>query len=71
MTTDSRHNLPIAPNLLDRNFQPDQPNAVWASDITYIPTDEGWLYLAAVIDPVQPPSGGMEHAAPHANQSGG
>ena len=50
VTTDSRHNLPIAPNLLDRQFQPDQPNAVWTSDITYIPTDEGWLYLAAVID---------------------
>ena len=50
VTTDSRHNLPIAPNLLNRQFQPDQPNAVWTSDITYIPTDEGWLYLAAVID---------------------
>jgi len=50
VTTDSRHNLPIAPNLLDRNFQPEQPNAVWTSDITYIATDEGWLYLAAVID---------------------
>ena len=50
VTTDSKHNLPIAPNLLDRNFQPDQPNAVWTSDITYIQTDEGWLYLSAVID---------------------
>lgn len=50
VTTDSRHNLPIAANLLDRNFQPEQPNAVWASDITYIATDEGWLYLAAGID---------------------
>jgi transposase InsO family protein len=50
VTTDSRHNLPIAPNLLERNFQPEQPNAVWTGDITYIPTDEGWLYLAAVID---------------------
>ncbi len=50
LTTDSRHNLPIAPNLLDRNFQPEQPNAVWTGDITYIGTDEGWLYLAAVID---------------------
>jgi putative transposase len=50
VTTDSKHNLPIAPNLLDRDFQPQQPNAVWTSDITYIPTDEGWLYLAAVID---------------------
>ncbi len=50
VTTDSKHNLPIAPNLLDRNFQPEQPNTVWTGDITYIPTDEGWLYLAAVID---------------------
>jgi len=50
VTTDSKHNLPIAANLLDRNFQPEQPNAVWSGDITYIPTDEGWLYLAAVID---------------------
>jgi putative transposase len=50
VTTDSKHNLPIAPNLLDRNFEPEQPNAVWTGDITYIPTDEGWLYLAAVID---------------------
>lgn len=50
VTTDSKHNLPIAANLLDRNFQLEQPNAVWTSDITYIPTDEGWLYLAAVID---------------------
>ena len=50
VTTDSKHNLPIAPNLLDRNFQPEQPNAVWTGDITYIPTDEGWLYLAGVID---------------------
>ena len=50
VTTGSRHNLAIAPNLLDRQFQADQPNAVWTSDITYISTDEGWLYLAAVID---------------------
>ena len=50
VTTDSKHNLPIAPNLLARNFSPEAPNQVWASDITYIATDEGWLYLAAVID---------------------
>ena len=50
VTTDSKHDLPIAPNLLNRNFQPAQPNAVWSSDITYIQTAEGWLYLAAVID---------------------
>jgi putative transposase len=49
-TTDSKHNLPVAPDLLKRNFQPERPDAVWTSDITYIPTDEGWLYLAGVID---------------------
>ena len=50
VTTDSKHDLPIAPNLLARNFTPATPNLVWTSDITYIATDEGWLYLAAVID---------------------
>jgi putative transposase len=49
-TTDSNHNLPIAPNLLDRQFAVDRPNRVWTSDITYLATDEGWLYLAVVID---------------------
>lgn len=50
VTTDSKHTLPLAPNLLDRQFQVATPNRVWTSDITYIATDEGWLYLAAVID---------------------
>jgi putative transposase len=50
MTTDSRHDLPIAPNLLNRNFTPAAPNHAWAGDITYIATDEGWLFLAVVID---------------------
>lgn len=50
MTTDSRHGHGIAPNLLDRNFTVDAPDAVWLADISYIPTDEGWLYLAAVKD---------------------
>jgi putative transposase len=45
-TTDSRHNLPVAENLLNQRFEVDAPNKVWVSDITYIPTDEGWLYLA-------------------------
>ena len=49
-TTDSKHTLPIAPNLLDRNFTPEAPNQAWTSDITYIWTDEGWLYLAVVLD---------------------
>ena len=49
-TTDSRHDLPIAPNLLDRSFSATAPNQVWLADITYIETDQGWLYLAAVMD---------------------
>ena len=50
VTTDSKHHLPIVPNLLDRQFVRSAPNQVWVADITYIPTDEGWLYLAAVKD---------------------
>jgi putative transposase len=49
-TTDSKHNLPVAQNILKREFWVDEPNTVWSSDITYIPTDEGWLYLAGVLD---------------------
>ena len=49
-TTDSRHNLPVAANILDRNFGALAPNEKWLADITYIPTDEGWLFLAAVLD---------------------
>ena len=49
-TTDSRHDHPVARNLLDRQFAAAQPNAKWVVDITYIPTDEGWLYLAGVMD---------------------
>ena len=49
-TTDSNHNLPIAPNILARNFSPAKPNQAYVGDITYIPTPEGWLYLAVVID---------------------
>ncbi len=45
-TTDSRHKLPVAENLLGREFKVSQHNSVWVSDITYVPTDEGWLYLA-------------------------
>jgi putative transposase len=50
VTTDSNHNLPVAANLLDRDFSTSAPNQKWVSDITYIWTDEGWLYLATVID---------------------
>jgi putative transposase len=49
-TTDSRHDWPIAPNLLRQQFMAPAPNRVWLADITYIPTDEGWLYLATVLD---------------------
>lgn len=49
-TTDSAHGQPIAPNVLDRQFTAAEPNRKWAGDITYIPTGEGWLYLAGVID---------------------
>ena len=49
-TTDSNHNYPVAPNLLNRNFVSKVPNKIWTSDITYIPTCEGWLYLAVVLD---------------------
>jgi transposase InsO family protein len=49
-TTNSDHNLPVAENLLNRDFTPDAPNKAWVADITYIWTNEGWLYLAVVID---------------------
>ena len=49
-TTDSHHDLPIAPNLLNRNFTATAPNQIWLADITYVETDQGWLYLATVLD---------------------
>jgi putative transposase len=49
-TTDSHHNRPVAPNLLQRDFQADRPNEKWVGDIVGIWTDEGWLYLAALLD---------------------
>lgn len=49
-TTDSNHRLPVAANLLGRDFEPEGPNESWCADITYIPTHEGWLYLAVVED---------------------
>ena len=50
VTTDSNHKLPISPNLLNREFSVAEPDKVWVGDITYIATDEGWVYLAVVID---------------------
>ena len=50
VTTDSKHSLPIAPNRLDRKFLVGVPDRVWVGDITYIGTEEGWLYLAVVVD---------------------
>jgi transposase InsO family protein len=49
-TTDSRHRLPVAENVLARDFEPTGPNEAWCADITYIPTREGWVYLAVVED---------------------
>jgi transposase InsO family protein len=49
-TTDSRHAHPIAPNLLNRNFDVELPNKAWVTDVTYVWTHEGWLYLAAILD---------------------
>ncbi len=50
VTTDSKHDYPVWPNVLNRNFVAEKPNAVWVSDITYVWTFEGWLYVAAVLD---------------------
>jgi transposase InsO family protein len=50
VTTDSKHNFPVSPNLLERNFTTDGPDKVWVSDITYLATRTGWLYLTVIID---------------------
>jgi putative transposase len=50
VTTDSGHTMPVAPNLLNQEFQPTAPNQVWVSDLTYVATGEGWLYLAGIKD---------------------
>jgi putative transposase len=49
-TTDSKHALPVANNIIDRQFEVDAPDVAWVTDITYVWTDEGWLYLAAILD---------------------
>jgi len=50
VTTDTNHTLPVAPNRLNQEFTADRPDQIWLTDITYIPTDEAWLYLAVVLD---------------------
>jgi putative transposase len=50
ITTDSKHTDPIAPNILNREFNIAQPNAAWVTDVTYVWTHQGWLYLAAILD---------------------
>jgi len=50
VTTDSKHNFPVAKNVLNRDFSPSAPNQAWGTDITYLWTQEGWIYLAVVID---------------------
>ncbi|MBI2767983.1 MAG: IS3 family transposase [Burkholderiales bacterium] len=50
VTTDSKHAHPVAPNLLERDFKATAPNQKWLADMTYVPTKEGWLYLALVLD---------------------
>jgi len=62
MTTDSRHDHPIAPNLLVEMTGPAVVDRIWLGDITYIPTEEGWLYLAAILDRCSPDSeSGLGH----------
>jgi transposase InsO family protein len=50
VTTDSKHSMPVAENHLAQQFEPTKPNEKWSADITYIPTKEGWLYLAVILD---------------------
>ena len=50
VTTDSRHSFPVVPNILARQFEQPTPDRAWVTDITYIPTGEGWLYLAVILD---------------------
>ena len=50
VTTDSKHAHPVAPNVLERDFEATAPNQKWLADMTYVPTDEGWLYVALVLD---------------------
>lgn len=68
--THSNHKLPVAPNLLEQNLTATAPNQKWVSDITYIPTDEGWLYLAVVLDLYSRPGSGLVDVRAHAGGPG-
>ena len=59
VTTNSKHLHPVAPNVLERDFQATAPNQKWLADMTYVPTDEGWLYVALVLAPVRAQTGGL------------
>ena len=65
-TTDSKHHLPVAENVLNRQFEPEAPNTAWVCDVTYIRTDSGWLYLAAVFTSYR----GLVHGTYHARTVG-
>ena len=67
--TDSRHDLPVAPNLLKQDFSASRPDTVWLADITYLPTGEGWLYLAAVLDLVTRKDRRLVDARSHAERT--
>lgn len=64
-TTNSNHDLPVAPNLLERNFTANAPNQVWTTDITYLATAEGWVYLAVIIDLFSRPMVGWSMITAH------
>ena len=68
-TTDSKHSLPVAANLLDQNFVAEQPNQVWLADITYIPTERGLALPGRDPRPVHPQGGRLGHARSHARRT--
>ncbi|KND57662.1 Mobile element protein [Candidatus Burkholderia verschuerenii] len=69
-TTDSNHNLPVAPNLLQRDFSPARPDQAWSTDITDVWTDEGWLYLTVILDLFSRLVVGWSMQATHAHGTG-
>jgi putative transposase len=69
-TTDYRHQQPMAPNILERRFTPGQPNSICVTDITYVATKQGWLYLAVVLDLLSHQGGGLVHEPEHRPTSG-